>query len=191
MPLIVGKPAEVPACRTLDRLFWLSLRRLFFRKENRDIKGWTMLSEGMKAPDFSLVDDSGRTWSLADFAGKTFVLYFYPRDSTPGCTIEACNFRDNFGAFREKGVEVVGVSPDTADSHAKFRRKHSLPFILLADPEKKALTAYGAYAEKTMYGRKMMGVIRSTFVIDGKGMIAKVFPKVTPVDHAHQILSIL
>jgi thioredoxin-dependent peroxiredoxin len=138
-----------------------------------------MVSEGMKAPDFSLVDDNGKTWSLADFARKTFVLYFYPKDSTPGCTIEACNFRDNFGAFKEKGVEVVGVSPDSAASHAKFRQKHSLPFILLADPEKKAVAAYGAYGEKTMFGRKMMGVIRSTFVIDGKGIVTKVFPKVT------------
>lgn len=150
-----------------------------------------MIEKGMKAPDFSLVDDEGKTWSLADFAGKTFVLYFYPRDNTPGCTVEACSFRDHNDEFRKRGVSVVGVSPDTAVSHAKFRQKHSLPFILLADPEKKAISAYGAYGEKMMYGRKTMGVIRSTFVIDGKGMVAKVFPKVTPADHANQILSIL
>ena len=150
-----------------------------------------MVSEGMKAPDFALVDDNGKTWSLADFAGKTFVLYFYPKDSTPGCTIEACSFRDNFGSFREKGVDVVGVSPDTAASHAKFRQKHSLPFILLSDPGEKTLSAYGAYGEKMMYGRKMVGVIRSTFVIDGKGVVVKVFPKVPPADHANQILSVL
>ena len=150
-----------------------------------------MISEGMKAPDFSLVDAEGKTWTLADFSGSTFVLYFYPRDNTPGCTIEACGFRDNYGEFEKRGVRVVGVSPDSQDSHAKFAKRHALPFILLADPEKKALAAYGAYGEKTMYGRKMLGVIRSTFVIDGKGVVAKVFPKVTPLEHAKQILSIL
>ncbi|MCE5256558.1 MAG: thioredoxin-dependent thiol peroxidase [Spirochaetaceae bacterium] len=150
-----------------------------------------MISEGMKAPDFSLADADGKVWSLADFAGKKFVLYFYPKDDTPGCTAEACSFRDGYAAFREKGVEVVGVSPDSAQSHSKFRQKHSLPFILLADPEKKALSAYGAYGEKTMYGKKVMGVIRSTFVIDGNGMVVKVFPKVNPTDHAKEILGVL
>lgn len=150
-----------------------------------------MISEGMKAPDFSLADADGKVWSLADFAGKKFVLYFYPKDNTPGCTTEACSFRDGYAAFREKGVEVVGVSPDSAQSHSKFRQKHSLPFILLADPEKKALSAYGAYGEKTMYGKKVMGVIRSTFVIDGNGMVVKVFPKVNPTDHAKEILGVL
>lgn len=150
-----------------------------------------MISEGMKAPDFSLADADGKVWSLADFAGKKFVLYFYPKDDTPGCTAEACSFRDGYAAFREKGVEVVGVSPDSAQSHSKFRQKHSLPFILLADPEKKALSAYGVYGEKTMYGKKVMGVIRSTFVIDGNGMVVKVFPKVNPTDHAKEILGVL
>jgi len=150
-----------------------------------------MISEGMKAPDFSLVDAEGKIWTLADFFGHTFVLYFYPRDETPGCTIEACGFRDHYGDFEKRGVRVVGVSPDSQASHAKFAKRHSLPFILLADPEKKTLSDYGAFGEKVMYGRKMLGVIRSTFVIDGKGVVVKVFPKVTPLEHAKQILSIL
>ena len=150
-----------------------------------------MITEGMKAPDFSLADAEGKIWTLADFSGHTFVLYFYPRDSTPGCTIEACSFRDSYGDFERRGVRVVGVSPDSRDSHAKFAKKHLLPFLLLSDPEKKTLLEYGAFGEKVMYGRKMLGVIRSTFVIDGKGIVVKVFPKVTPLEHAKQILSIL
>jgi peroxiredoxin Q/BCP len=150
-----------------------------------------MLNEGMKAPDFALEDDNGKVWTLADFAGKKFVLYFYPRDNTPGCTTEACGFRDRYDAFRERGIEVVGISPDTPASHRKFKEKFSLPFILLSDPEKKALEAYGAWGEKTMYGKKVMGVIRSTFVIDEKGIIVKVFPKVSPETHVHELLKIL
>jgi thioredoxin-dependent peroxiredoxin len=150
-----------------------------------------MIAEGMKAPDFSLADSDGKIWTMADFKGSTVVLYFYPKDSTPGCTIEACNFRDNYGEFQKKGVRVIGVSPDTAASHSKFRQKHSLPFLLLADPEKTLISAYGAYGEKMMYGKKVHGVIRSTFVIDGNGTITKVFPKVTPLNHAKQILETL
>jgi len=150
-----------------------------------------MLKEGMKAPDFALEDELGKVWTLADFAGKKFVLYFYPRDNTPGCTTEACGFRDRYDAFRERGIEVVGISPDTPASHRKFKEKFSLPFILLSDPEKKVLAAYGAWGEKTMYGKKTMGVIRSTYVIDEKGFIVKIFPKVSPDKHVHELLEIL
>jgi peroxiredoxin Q/BCP len=149
-----------------------------------------MIAEGMKAPDFSLVDEKGKTWSLADFAGKSFVLYFYPKDDTPGCTTEACGFRDEYAVFKDKGVEVVGVSPDSGASHAKFRNKFNLPFVLLSDPDKKTLMDYGAYGEKIMYGKKVMGVIRSTFVIDAEGKVLKAFPKVKPQDHAQEILAL-
>ncbi|MCE1196786.1 thioredoxin-dependent thiol peroxidase [bacterium] len=150
-----------------------------------------MIAEGTKAPDFALQDADGKVWTLADFAGSEFVLYFYPRDNTPGCTVEACGFRDRGAEFAARGVRVVGVSPDTAASHDKFRRRHALSFILLADPEKKALEAYGAWGEKMMYGRKMMGVIRSTFVIGADGVVKKVFPKVSPLGHAEKVLAAL
>ena len=150
-----------------------------------------MIDVGAMAPDFSLADADGKVWSLADFAGNTLVLYFYPRDDTPGCTVEACEFRDRGPEFAAKGVKVVGISPDSGASHDKFRRKHSLSFLLLSDPERKVLQAYGAYGEKTMYGKKIMGVIRSTFVIDGAGKVVKVFPKVTPAGHADKVLESL
>ena len=148
-----------------------------------------MIAEGMKAPDFSLADADGKVWSLADFVGKKLVLYFYPKDDTPGCTKEACGFRDQYSVFAEKGMAVVGISPDSAASHARFRGKYSLPFVLLSDPERKVLNSYGAFGEKTMYGRKMMGVIRSTFLIDGTGKVVKVYPRVSPEGHAEQILA--
>lgn len=151
--------------------------------------GSCMLQEGTRAPDFALEDDAGKVWKLSDFAGKPLVLYFYPRDNTPGCTTEACAFRDRYAAFRDRGIEVVGVSPDTAASHRKFKEKFSLPFILLADPEKRVLAAYGAWGEKTMYGRKMMGVVRSTVIIGEDGVVLKVFPKVTPAQHPEEILA--
>ena len=149
-----------------------------------------MITEGMKAPDFSLLDDTGKVWTLADFAGKPFVLYFYPRDDTPGCTTEACGFRDEYAVFKDKGVEVVGVSPDSGSSHGKFRNKYNLPFILLSDPDKKALKEYNAYGEKMMYGKIVFGVIRSTFVIDAEGRVIKAFLKVKPADHAQEILAL-
>ncbi len=156
-------------------------------------KAWEvmMLTEGSKAPDFSLKDENGKTWTLADFLGKKFVLYFYPRDNTPGCTTEACSFRDSYQVFKDRGVDVVGISPDTEASHRKFREKFNLPFLLLADPDKQVLQSYGAYGEKMMYGKKVMGVIRSTFVIDETGTIAKVFPKVSPDKHVKELLEIL
>lgn len=149
-----------------------------------------MLKEGSKAPDFSLNDENGKTWTLADFSGKKLVLYFYPRDNTPGCTTEACGFRDSYQVFKDRGIEVVGVSPDTEASHRKFREKFNLPFILLTDPDKQVLQEYGAYGEKMMYGKKVMGVIRSTFVIDESGTIIKVFPKVSPDKHVKELLEI-
>ena len=148
-----------------------------------------MIAEGMNAPDFALADADGKVWSLADFAGKKLVLYFYPKDDTPGCTKEACGFRDRYSDFAERGMAVVGISPDSPESHARFRGKYSLPFVLLADPERKVLDSYGAFGEKTMYGRKMMGVIRSTFLIDGAGKVVKVYPRVSPEGHAEQILA--
>lgn len=148
-----------------------------------------MMLEGSKVPDFSLSDADGRIWSPADLSGSAYVLYFYPKDDTPGCTVEACSFRDSWGEFEARGAKILGVSPDTAVSHAKFARKHSLPFILLADPDKKLIEAFGAFGEKSMYGRKYMGVLRSTFVIDKNGIVAKAFPKVTPAGHAAEILA--
>lgn len=148
-----------------------------------------MLAVGTKAPDFSLQDADGKVWTLADFRGKKLVLYFYPRDDTPGCTKEACGFRDNYAVFADRGIAVIGLSPDSVSSHARFRGKYSLPFLLLADPEKEVLKAYGAYGEKTMYGKKVLGVIRSTFLIDEEGKIVKIYPKVSPEGHAEAILA--
>lgn len=150
-----------------------------------------MLAEGSKAPDFSLKDENGKTWTLADFSGRKFVLYVYPRDNTPGCATEACSFRDSYQVFKDRGVEVVGISPDTGASHRKFREKFNLPFLLLADPDKQVLKAYGAYGEKMMYGKKVIGVIRSTFVIDESGTVVKVFPKVSPDKHVKELLEVL
>ena len=150
-----------------------------------------MLHEGDRAPDFALKDADGKTWSLSDFRSKTFVLYFYPKDNTPGCTTEACGFRDSYGEFKARGVEVVGVSGDSEKSHRAFAEKQSLPFILLSDPEKKTIEAYGAFGHKKLYGRSFLGIIRSTFVIDGEGIVRKVFPKVTPAGHAEEILAAL
>jgi len=150
-----------------------------------------MLDVGTVAPDFTLETDSGERASLSDYRGRTVVLYFYPRDDTPGCTKEACSFRDAYDLFLEKGAVVLGVSPDKAAAHGKFRAKHSLPFRLLADPEKSALKAYGAWGEKKMYGRTVEGVLRSTYVIDGAGRIKAVFPKVKPEGHAGEILKVL
>lgn len=149
-----------------------------------------MIKKGDKAPDFTLEDAEGRTRSLGEFRGMKLVLYFYPRDDTPGCTKEACGFRDVYARIRAKGAIVVGVSPDSTASHAKFRDKRSLPFILLADPEMKTIQAYGVLGEKTMFGKKFLGVIRSTFLIDEEGLVITVFPKVSPEGHAEEILAL-
>jgi len=147
-----------------------------------------MLAKGSRAPDFSLPADDGSTVSLKSLAGHAVVLYFYPRDDTTGCTIEACEFRDRWEAVKKAGAVVLGVSPDPVNSHVKFRRKYDLPFSLLADTDHSVAEAYGAWGEKSMYGRKYQGILRSTFVIDGKGRIVKVFEKVKPKGHAAEVL---
>lgn len=150
-----------------------------------------MIQEGERAPDFALKDADGKMWTLADFRGKTVVLYFYPKDNTPGCTTEACSFRDRYDEFKKQGVEVVGVSADSEKSHKSFAEKQNLPFLLLSDPEKKTIEAYGALGERKLYGRTFLGILRSTFIIDGEGIVRKVFPKVTPAGHAEEILAAL
>jgi peroxiredoxin Q/BCP len=146
---------------------------------------------GSKAPEFELPDHTGKTVSLSQFAGKNVVLYFYPKDDTPGCTVEACNFRDEHSALEKAGAVVLGVSPDTTKSHQKFATKFSLPFPLLADTEHKVAEAYGAWGEKSNYGRTYMGIIRSTFLIDPQGNVKHVWPKVKVNGHVNEVLSML
>jgi peroxiredoxin Q/BCP len=143
---------------------------------------------GKAAPQFTLPDQTGAKVSLADYRGRDVVVYFYPKDDTPGCTKEACGFRDAWHELQERGVVVLGVSPDRPAAHEKFRVKYRLPFPLLADPEKHALAAYGAWGEKVMYGKRTVGMIRSTFVIDGAGVVRKVFPRVKVDGHAEKVL---
>ncbi len=150
-----------------------------------------MLEIGMKAPAFTLPDKDGNLVSLSDFAGKRVVLYFYPRDNTPGCTRQACAFAAAYEAFKALDAVVIGVSKDSVASHQKFAQKHELPFILLSDPELAAIQAYGVWQEKKNYGKVSMGVVRSTFVIDGAGNIEKVMPKVKPDTNAQEILDYL
>jgi len=150
-----------------------------------------MLSVGDKAPIFKLKDDSGEEVSLEDFKGKTVVLYFYPKDDTPGCTTEACGFRDEKKSFAGKKAVIVGVSADPVEAHVKFKKKYGLPFQLLSDPEKKAIEAYGVWKEKSMYGRKYMGIERTTFVIAGDGRIQRIFPKVSVTGHVAEVLGSL
>ena len=147
-----------------------------------------MLEVGMKAPDFTLPDKDGNQVSLSDFKGKKIVLYFYPKDNTPGCTRQACAFAQNYSAFEEKGVVVIGVSKDSVASHVKFAEKHQLPFILLSDPELVAIQGYDVWKEKKLYGKVSMGVVRTTYIIDEEGIIAKVMPKVKPDTNANEIL---
>ena len=148
-----------------------------------------MLEVGTKAPDFTLPDKNGNPVSLSDFAGKRVVLYFYPRDNTPGCTRQACAFAQNYDTFKELGVEVIGVSKDSAASHEKFAAKYELPFILLSDPELTVLQAYDVWKEKKQYGKVSMGVVRSTYVIGPDGTIEKAMPKVKPDTNAADILA--
>jgi peroxiredoxin Q/BCP len=150
-----------------------------------------MLNEGDKAPDFTAKDDKGNTVSLKDLRGKKVVLYFYPKDDTTGCTKEACDFRDNLARIKRKDAVILGVSPDNVKSHAKFKTKYELTFPLVADDEKKIVEAYGVWKEKSMYGRKYMGVERTTFIIDENGKIAKIFPKVKVAGHAEEVLAAL
>ena len=147
--------------------------------------------EGKKAPAFSLPASTGKKVALKDFLGKKVVLYFYPKDNTPGCTTEACNFRDSHQAFEKHDAVILGVSPDGIASHEKFIAKQDLPFILLSDEEHKVAEKYGVWREKNMYGRKFWGIVRSTFVIDRQGKIAKIFPKVKVKDHHKEVLEVL
>jgi peroxiredoxin Q/BCP len=149
------------------------------------------LEVGDKAPAFSLKDTNGKTVKLADFKGKKVVLYFYPRDMTPGCTKEACGFRDDYAVLRKRGVEVVGVSADNQASHQKFTEAYSLPFTLLSDPDHSVMDAYGAWGEKNMYGKKITGVLRSTVLIDEAGKIAHIFRKVKTDTHSQDVIKVL
>lgn len=150
-----------------------------------------MLPIGTKAPDFTLKDKDGNEVSLSDFAGKKVVLYFYPKDSTPGCTKQACSYRDNFGQFREKGVVVIGISKDSIKAHTNFAAKNDLPFLLLSDPELQAIQAYDVWHEKKMCGKVSMGVVRSTCVIDENGMIVYSAEKVKPDADSLNVLAFL
>ena len=150
-----------------------------------------MLKEGDKAPDVALNDKDGRTVRLSDFRGKKTVVYFYPKDDTPGCTRQACAFRDAFDGFKRADIAVIGISKDSESSHRKFAEKYELPFVLLADPERSAIDAFGVWQEKTMYGKKTFGVARSTFVLDEEGTVIKVFEKANPDTNAAEILELL
>jgi peroxiredoxin Q/BCP len=149
------------------------------------------LQEGDKAPDISLHADTGEPFKLSGLKGKKVVLYFYPRADTPGCTVEACEFRDQSKKFSKKDTVIVGISPDAVKPQAKFKEKFDLPFTLLCDVDKKAAEAYGVYKEKNMYGKKVMGIERTTFIIGEDGRIAKIFPKVKAQGHAEQVLAVL
>ena len=149
------------------------------------------LKEGDKAPDFTAKDQNGKPVSLADFKGKTMILYFYPKDDTPGCTAEACDFRDNYQSLIGKGFEVIGVSTDDEKSHKKFESKYSLPFPLIADTDHHIVETYGVWGEKNMYGKKYMGTIRTTFIINPDGAIKNIINKVDTQEASKQVLSLL
>ena len=143
---------------------------------------------GDKAPDFKGVDEDGEKVSLSNFKGKKIILYFYPKDNTPGCTNEACDLRDNYNMWTEKGYEVIGVSPDSTQSHINFKEKHNLPFTLISDPDKEIIKQFGAWGLKKLYGREYEGLLRTTFIIDENGIISNIFEKVKTKDHTNQIL---
>lgn len=154
-------------------------------------RSFYMLSIGEKAPDFTLFDKDGNAVSLTDYLGRKVVIYFYPRDNTPGCTRQACAFAENYEEFRSIDAAVIGISKDSAASHVKFAKKYSLPFVLLSDPEHKVIEAFGAWQEKKNYGKVSFGTVRSTFIIDENGVIEKVMPKVKPDTNAAEILAYL
>ena len=150
-----------------------------------------MVEEGKPAPDFALASDSGERVKLSELRGQPVVLYFYPKDDTPGCTTQACGIRDAYSDFRERGAVVLGVSPDDEASHVQFKEKYSLPFTLLADPDHQVAEEYGVWKERNLYGKKSMGIERSTFVIDADGNVAKVMRRVNPDRHADEVLAAL
>jgi peroxiredoxin Q/BCP len=147
------------------------------------------ISSNIPAPDFELSDETGTMRKLSDFRGQPVVLYFYPKDDTPGCTTEACNFRDDYSAYEKAGVTILGVSPDSVKSHVKFKQKYDLPFPILADEGHKVCETYGVWALKKAMGREYMGVLRTTFLIDAEGKILRVFEKVKPADHSAELLA--
>jgi peroxiredoxin Q/BCP len=151
----------------------------------------TVIEQGKPAPDFELQSDTGEPVKLSDFRGRPVVLYFYPKDATPGCTTEACEFRDAYDGFRERGAEVLGVSPDDIASHEKFKTKHELPFTLLADPDHAVAEQYGVWGEKKFAGKKYIGINRSTFIIDEEGKVARAMRGIKPAGHAAQVLDSL
>ena len=150
-----------------------------------------MVEEGKQAPDFKLKSDSGDTVRLSDFRGRPVVVYFYPKDDTPGCTAQACGIRDNYDAFGDRGAVVLGISPDDESSHVKFKQKYGLPFTLLADPDHEVAEQYGVWGERKHYGKTYMGIERSTFVIDPDGNVAHVMRRVKPDTHVEQVLQAL
>ena len=147
-----------------------------------------MVEAGKPAPDFTLTDQDGKKVTLSELKGSPMVLYFYPKDDTSGCTKEACAFRDSYAEYEKAGAKILGVSPDSAESHTKFIKKYELPFSLLADTERKACESFGVWTEKSMYGKKYMGVERTTFVIDAEGIVRQIFPKVKVDGHTEQVL---
>ncbi len=173
----------------ITKLFLISINSSNFVNLNLIKKRTKMakVTEGQRAPLFEGTAQDGKTVSLADFTGKKVVLYFYPKDDTPGCTAEACNLRDNYTELIKRGFSVIGISPDDEKSHAKFAQKYDLPFPLIADPQKRIMDSYGVWGEKNMYGKKVMGVMRTTFLIDEKGVVEKVISKVDTKNHTEQI----
>lgn len=148
-----------------------------------------VLSAGNQAPEFELMDNEGKLHKLSDYQGQTIVVYFYPKDDTPGCTKEACSFRDAYADFREAGIEVIGISPDNEKSHSKFIQKYELPFVLLSDPDHQVCEAFGVWGLKKYMGREYEGVYRTTFVIGPDGVVKRVFENVKPADHSHEVLA--
>lgn len=150
-----------------------------------------LLNEGSLAPDFDLVDETSQPRKLTDYRGRNVLLYFYPKDDTPGCTTEACNFRDDYSDYEKAGVVILGISADTAASHAKFKQKYHLPFTLLADTDHKVCEAYGVWAKKKMMGREYLGILRTSYLIDPDGKIKKVFAEVKPAEHSKEVLGLV
>lgn len=171
----------------------LSVKQLKLRKFTGNYKiddQMADLKEGMKAPDFEGIDQDGKLIRLSDLAGKKVVLYFYPKDNTPGCTAEACSLRDNYRSFLSKGFVVIGVSMDSGKSHKGFAEKYSLPFPLIADTSREILNSYGVYRQKMLYGKSFLGIVRTTFIIDEKGIIEKIISKVDTKNHSEQIFNL-